>query len=114
MDDWVFLRTMQPSDKFRSSSLYIPKDEDKDVVTEGVAEVISVGPGKPMKKGNRGAMLVKPGDKVIYRGFLRFAHQFGGLFGADRASGVFMLKIDDILAVIDGPCVLGEYGEYVL
>lgn len=113
MDDWVLCRTVTPSNKIGKLGLITPKDMDKDVVTEGVAEVISVGPGKWMGKG-RAVMLVEPGDKVLYRGFLRFAHQFGDVFGAERASGVFMLKIDDILAVIEGPGRFGEYGEYEL
>jgi co-chaperonin GroES (HSP10) len=114
MDDWVLLRGVKPTAEFGEHGLIMPKDMDKDVVTEGVAEVISVGPGKVMKSGRRGVMLVKPGMKVMYRGFLRFAHQLGDVFGEEKASGIFMLKIDDILCEVEGPGRFGEYGEYVL
>lgn len=114
MDDWVLLRALKPTNAFGESGLVMPKDLDKDVVSEGVAEVISVGPGPVMKSGARGAMLMEPGDMVLYRGFLRFAHQLGDIYGEGKASGIFMLKRDDILAVVEGPGTLGEYGEYVL
>jgi co-chaperonin GroES (HSP10) len=113
LDDWVLCRALPTDNRFAGSDLIMPKDMDKDVVTEGVAEVLAVGPGKMMKHG-RGVMLIKPGTKVIYRGFLRFAHQLGDLFGADKASEIFFLKSDDILCEVEGPGRVGEYGEYVL
>lgn len=114
MEDWVLCRALDPQNSFGTSKLIMPKDMDKDVVSEGVAQVLAVGPGSLSKRGKRNTMLVGVGDRVLYRGFLRFAHQVGETFGEDKASKVFFLKVADILAVVEGEGSLGYYGEYVL
>ena len=101
---WLFCRPLQPT-SVRKSGLILPKDWDKDVTGEGVAEVLSVGPDVDD---------VKPGDRIVYRGFLRYAQQVGEMFGADKPSDYFLLNVHDALAVAVGSGTLGTHEEYVL
>jgi co-chaperonin GroES (HSP10) len=92
----------------------MPKDMDKDVVSEGVAEVIAAGPGIPDKKGNLVPLGVAPGDRVLYRGFLRYAQAVGDRLGCDKNTDRFLMSARDVLAVVEGSGVVGFYDEYRL
>ena len=105
MPGWVLCRTLEHSTK-TASGLFIPKDVDKEVTSEGVAEVLDVNP----KHGHESPFAA--GDKIIYRGFLRFCNQVGEMFGEHRSCQYFLLNIDDALAVVGGPCTVGLYDEY--
>jgi len=110
--EWIICEAMVPVTE-SPSGLWLGKDMDKDVVTEGVAIVRSIGEGKVTKKGTVIPPPVKVGDKVIYKGYLRYAHQMGTLFGHKRDSRVFAIKSDDLQAVTVGTGFeLGHYGEY--
>jgi len=93
------------------------KDMDKDVVSEGVAKVVSIGPPAFVKRGRKEIPMpagVEPGDRIIYRGFLRFAHQHGtGVM--DDGEEYFFLKAADILCTVegDGTGSVGFFDEYV-
>lgn len=105
MPGWVLCKTL-PHKTQTASGLYLPKDVDTEVTSEGVAEVIDVAPkdGMPLD--------FKAGDIIIYRGFLRFCNQMGELFGEQRSCEYFLLNIDDALGVVTGPTTVGLYGEY--
>lgn len=105
MPGWVLCKTLPHSTK-TASGLFIPKDIDKDVTSEGVAEVIEVRPKEGMPAP------FKEGDKIVYRGFLRFCNQLGEFFDEHRSCEYFMLNIDDALAVVTGPVTVGLYSEY--
>ena len=114
LHNWIFCRPVSPKTE-TESGLIMPKDFDKDVVTEGVAEVIHVGPGKVHEE--TGLVVdhgIRPGDKVLYRGFLRYAQQLGDMFGCNKSSDVFAISADDLLAVVEGSGTLGYYGEFKL
>jgi co-chaperonin GroES (HSP10) len=96
---------MPHSDK-TFSGLVIPKDVDKEVTSEGAAVVLEVSP----KRGQDVPFSV--GDKIVYRGFLRFCNQVGEMFGEHRSCEYFLLNIDDALAVISGAGTIGLYDEY--
>jgi co-chaperonin GroES (HSP10) len=109
---WLFCRALVPAEE-SEGGLILAKDFDKDVRSEGVAEVLAVGEGRWSKDGRT---LIpnesQPGDYVVYRGFLRYAQQWGDLIGADKGSRFFLMHQEDALATLEGPCVVGELGEY--
>ena len=105
MPGWVVCKTLKHDEK-TAGGLYVPTSIDENVQSEGVAEVLEVTP----KKG--APTPFSAGDKIIYRGFLRFVNQIGDLFDSHRGCEYFLLNIDDALAVVDGPCKIGLYGEY--
>jgi co-chaperonin GroES (HSP10) len=108
MPGWVVCKGIPPD--FQSESgLFIAKDPDKEVRTEGVAEVLSYAPKRGME---RAPLALSPGDKIIYRGFLRYANQVGEVFEADKGCDFFLLSIDDVLAIVEGSGTLGAYGEF--
>lgn len=107
MPGWALCRTLQHQTKTQSG-LILVTEIDKNVQSEGVAVIERVTPLEGMPAG------VKEGDTVIYRGFLRFANQVGNLMGVDRDCEFFLLNLQDVLAVVAGPCTVGIHGEYVV
>jgi co-chaperonin GroES (HSP10) len=110
--DWLLCEALPP--KFCTGKLVMPISEDKDVVTEGVAKVLSIGDGIHTDSGAVIPHGVRPGDLVLFRGFLRYAQSVGDMFGAVRASKIFFVKVQDVLAIVEGPGTLGYYSEYQL
>lgn len=112
LDGWVLCRAFRP--RLNVGKLVLPSTiEDKNVVSEGVAKVVASGPGPLGPKGKRTPTGLEKGDKILYRGFLRFGHQLGDMFGADATALIFLLDIRDVLGVVEGPGTIGLYGEYV-
>ena len=75
-----------------SGGIYIP-DTAKEKPLEG--EVVAAGPGKIDDKGNRVAMDVKKGDKVL---FSKYAGTEIKLNGVEH----LIMREDDILGIIEG------------
>jgi len=113
MNGWLLCRALQPEEK--SGDLWIPTVVQDKVISEGVAEILAAGPG-PLHEdsGVRLPMGIEVGDKVLYRGFLRFAQQVGDHYGEKVGANVFLLNVSDVLATVEGPGTIGLYGEYVL
>lgn len=105
MPGWVLCMALKEAEK-SASGLIIPGSADENVTSEGVAEVIEITP----KRGQSAPF--KVGDKIVYRGFLRFCNQLGHLYDDHRACKYFLLNVDDALAVVTGPGRIGLYGEY--
>lgn len=105
MPGWA-LCMAAPHSAQTASGLFIASEIDTNVQSEGVAEIVAIVPkdGMPLD--------TKPGDKVIYRGFLRFANQVGHYLGSKRDCEFFLLNVDDILAVVEKSCTIGINGEY--
>lgn len=99
--NWILVRPLKPRNHTKGG-IILPFDPEAKTVSEGVGEVITVGPGKERKNGTFRDHSLRPGDKIIYRGFLTYAHQLGENFGCDKATDVFALSADDVLAVIEG------------
>jgi len=113
-NNWVLCSPLRPREKTQKG-LWIPKDRDENVRGEGVAEVIAVGPGKELPSGKFADTGLTPGDKILYRGFLRFAEQFGDKLGEGRGTDYFFLDAGDALAIVEGPGTIGGLDEeYVL
>ena len=83
---------IMPSDEAETmrGGLYIP-DTAKEKPTQG--EVVAVGPGR-MEKGQRVAMDLAVGDRVIYGKYS------GTPFSAEDGSEVIIIKASDVLAKI--------------
>lgn len=89
LEDRVVVRPAEEAETMRGG-LYIP-DTAKEKPTQG--EVIAVGPGRVTEKGDRIAVDLKVGDKVIYGKYS------GTPFTLD-GDEVMILKASDVLAKI--------------
>ncbi len=108
MPGWVLCRALEPEAR-TSGGLLLAKDWDKDVKSEGVAQVIAATPPEV------GPVAVEEGQYILYRGFLRYCNQYGSLYeSAEKDCLIFLLSDKDVLAVVEGPCRLGALGEYVI
>ena len=111
---WVLCKALRPAEMI--GKLHAPIDHDK-TVSEGVAEVVEVSSLHRVRQSNKESAEtfpqneLKKGDKVIYRGFLRYAHQVGEMFGG-RPTDFFFLQMGDVLAVVEGQGTVGFYGEF--
>jgi co-chaperonin GroES (HSP10) len=105
MPGWALCKAVAHATQ-TTAGIIIPGDIDKNVTSEGVAEVVRVGDPHVGPAG------VEPGDKVIYRGFLRFANQVGNIHGSTRDCEFFLINLRDILAVVEGSGTVGINGEY--
>lgn len=105
MPGWVLCKTLPHKTK-TSGGLHMPKDVDDEVTSEGVAIVLESCPRENMPN------VLQKGDAIVYRGFLRFCNQVGEAYGEQRSCEYFLLNIDDVLAVVEGPATIGLYGEY--
>jgi len=114
LGSWLLCKGLKPKERTKSG-LWVPTDWDKNVRSEGVAEVVRVGPGKVLDDGTIVPHGIQPGDRIIYRGFLRYAWQFGDLLESEKSSDFFMIDAFDVLAIVEGSGgTIGYLGEYVL
>ena len=81
----------QAIEKKTASGIIIP-DSAKEKPIKG--EVVSAGPGKVADDGNRIAMSVKPGDKVIF-------NKYAGTEIKVDGEEFLMMREDDLLAVVE-------------
>jgi len=63
LNDRVLIKPLKEDEK-TSSGIFIPQTAEE---KSDKGEVIAVGPGKLFKNGERAAMSVKPGDKVLFK-----------------------------------------------
>jgi chaperonin GroES len=89
LGDRVVIRVLEKEEK-TASGIYLP-DTAKEKPSQG--EVIAVGDGKVLDNGERSAMEVKAGDKVI---FSKYAGTEVKVDGQD----LLILSERDVLAVI--------------
>jgi len=54
-----------PKEEMTKAGIILPETVDKERPEQG--EVIAVGPGKLLDNGNRAAMSIKVGDKVVFK-----------------------------------------------
>ena len=113
LHNWLLVRPLKPLSATRGGIL-LPFDPESKTVSEGVGSVVSVGPGKLLRNGQFLDHGIHAGDRIIYRGFLTFAHQLGDIFGMERNTDVFALSADDVLAVVEGEGTIGLFDEFDL
>jgi co-chaperonin GroES (HSP10) len=69
-EDFICVRPMKVKDH-TPSGIILP-EKAKNMFNLITAEVVSVGPGRQLECGDRRAMDVKPGDRVIFRADVPF------------------------------------------
>ncbi len=89
LGDRVIIKAMEPEEK-KQGGIIIP-DTAKEKPQEG--EVVAVGPGKVSEAGNKVAMEVKEGDKVLYG-------KYSGTDVTVDGNEYLIMKESDILAII--------------
>jgi len=90
LEDRVVVKVMQAEEK-TASGIVLP-DTAKEKPQQ--AEVIAVGPGKILDSGERAAMGVKAGDKVVFA-------KYGGTEIKYEGEDYLILRENDILAVLE-------------
>ena len=71
---WVFLKVDPKPTMSATGRLYLPDGNLEQRLGRATGTVLSVGGGKPTKKGRQPSGL-KPGDHVMFRGFLQEIHK---------------------------------------
>jgi chaperonin GroES len=92
LHDRIVVKRIEEQAEKTASGLYIP-DSAKEKPQEG--EVVAVGAGKRNEKGERVAMDVKAGDRIL----------FGKYSGSDiKIDGVeyLIMREDEVLGVLEG------------
>ena len=89
LDDRVLVRPVESEDK-TPGGIILP-DTAKDKSTEG--EIIATGPGRLNKAGERVALEVKNGDRVIYS-------KYGGTEIKFDGEKYLLMSENDILAIV--------------
>ena len=89
LSDRVIVKAIEPEEK-KQSGIIIP-DTAKEKPQEG--EVVAVGPGKVTDAGNKVAMEVKKGDKVLYG-------KYSGTEVTIDGEEYLIMRENDILAIV--------------
>lgn len=90
LHDRVLLRRVEQNEK-TAGGIIIP-DTAKEKPAEG--EVVAVGPGKMNNKGERTAMDIKAGDRVLFS-------KYGGTDIKIEGQDYLIMREDDILGVVE-------------
>lgn len=90
LNDRLLVRRLEEEEK-TAGGIIIP-DSAKEKPAEG--EVVAVGPGKLNDKGERVALQVKTGDKVLFS-------KYGGTDVKFDGEDYLIMREDDILGVIE-------------
>lgn len=96
---WVLVKA-DPRVKKTPGGIYLT---DEIVKVERVME----GTGRVLKCGPEAMKDVEPGERICYRGFLKDA--FGNSFEREDDCDIFLLRVEDVLAVIPDDIEMGEF-----
>lgn len=119
INGFVLLRKVDATQQ-TPSGLHLPVSADRNNTGEGAGVVVAMASSPEIVVGKDGGeTLLYPekflavGEKVIHRGFLRHVNAVGNLVGCPHHDDLYLIKISDLLAVIEGDGVtVGKYGEY--
>ena len=89
LGDRILVKTVDQEEE-KIGGIIIP-DTAKEKPQEG--EIVAVGPGKLLESGERQAMTVKVGDKVLYGKYSSTEIKYGG-------EEYLIMREDDVLAII--------------
>ena len=90
LNDRILVKRLESEEK-TTGGIIIP-DSAKEKPAEG--EIVAVGPGKMNDKGERVAMDVKTGDRVLFS-------KYGGTDVKIEGEDYLIMREDDILGVIE-------------
>ena len=91
LNDRILVKRLEEEEK-TAGGIIIP-DSAKEKPAEG--EIVAVGPGKMNDAGDRAAMDVKVGDRVLFS-------KYGGTDVKLDGEDFLIMREDDILGVIEG------------
>lgn len=91
LSDHVVIRIIE-EEKVTASGIVLPDTVDKEKKEEG--EVVAVGPGKILENGQRGAMDVSVGQKVLFK-------KWGGDEVKVGDEEYKIVSMEDILAIVE-------------
>ncbi|MCL7487583.1 MAG: co-chaperone GroES [Desulfobulbaceae bacterium] len=91
LNDRILVKRLEEEGK-TAGGIIIP-DSAKEKPAEG--EIVAVGAGKMNDKGERMAMDVKPGDRVLFS-------KYGGTDVKIEGEDYLIMREDDILGVVEG------------
>jgi co-chaperonin GroES (HSP10) len=92
---WVLIKVDPPKIQ-TEAGLYLPEGNLMERKGPATGTVVAAGSGKPLGYG-RAEMPVKPGDKVLFRGFLQEAHRPNGVEDREHC----LLHVDDVLGILE-------------
>jgi chaperonin GroES len=90
LSDRVLVKALEETETTKAG-IIIPDTVEKEKPEKG--EVVAIGPGKLMENGQRSAMSVKPGDKVLFKKYSPDEFKVDG-------QKLLILEESDILAVL--------------
>ena len=90
LGDRILVKRLE-EEETTAGGIIIP-DSAKEKPAEG--EIVAVGPGKLNDKGERTAMDVKPGDRVLFS-------KYGGTDVKIEGEDYLIMREDDILGVVE-------------
>jgi chaperonin GroES len=90
LNDRILVKRLEEEGK-TAGGIIIP-DSAKEKPAEG--EIVAVGPGKMNDKGERTAMDVKPGERVLFS-------KYGGTDVKIEGDDYLIMREDDILGVVE-------------
>jgi chaperonin GroES len=90
LGDHIIVKPSKPEEVTKSGIILPGSSNEK----PEQGEVISVGPGKLNDKGERVAMEVKPGDKVVFKKYSPDEVKIDG-------EEIYVLTQDDVIAIIE-------------
>lgn len=90
LNDRILVKRLEEEEK-TAGGIIIP-DSAKEKPAEG--EIIAIGPGKLNDNGERTAMDVKPGDRVLFS-------KYGGTDVKIEGEDYLIMREDDILGVVE-------------
>ena len=91
LNDRVLVKRLESEE--RSAGGIIIPDSAKEKPAQG--QVVAVGPGKLNEAGQRVALNVKAGDKVLFS-------KYGGTEGKLDGEDFLIMREDDVLGVVEG------------
>jgi len=91
VSDHIIVKAVSAEEK-STFGLIIPDTVSKERAERG--EVISVGPGRELENGSRGAMDVKPGQTVLFK---KYAPDEVKVEGQE----FLIIKMEDVMAVVE-------------
>lgn len=90
LSDRVLVKALEETETTKAG-IIIPDTVEKEKPEKG--EVVATGPGKLMENGQRAAMTVKPGDKVLFKKYSPDEFKVDG-------QKLLILEESDILAIL--------------
>lgn len=92
LGDHLIVKPLAGKEEASRAGIILPDTVDKEKPEQG--SVVAVGPGKLLESGNRAAMSIKAGDRVLFKKYSPDEVKVGG-------EEFLVLSEADILAIIE-------------